>query len=99
MAIDFVQKYEKAYGPGSRSQFAGHGYDALVVHEKAVPMALAKAKPGTKQFRAALRDAFESVGPTVLAHGVLNWTRDDHWGYTDKTPVMLKVVDGDWKSD
>ncbi len=97
VAIDFVQKYEKAYGPASRNQFAGHGYDALVVLEKAVPMALKKGKPGSKEFRAGLRDAFETMGRTVVAHGVLNWTKDDHWGYTMETGVMLKVVNGDWK--
>jgi branched-chain amino acid transport system substrate-binding protein len=69
----------------------------MLVMEKAVPIALKKAKPGTPEFRAALRDAFESIGRTVLAHGVLNWTKDDHWGYTPETGVMLKVVNGDWK--
>ena len=97
VAIDFVQKYEKAYGPGSRNQFAGHGYDAELVLEKAIPIALKKAKPGTPEFRAALRDAFEGMGRTVLSHGVLNWTKDDHWGFTPETGVMLKVVNGDWK--
>ncbi len=97
MAIDFVQAYEKAYGPGSRNQFAGHGSDALVVLEKAVPIALKKGKPGTPEFRAALRDAFETMGRTVLAHGVINWTPTDHWGYTNETGVMLKVVDGKFK--
>jgi branched-chain amino acid transport system substrate-binding protein len=67
----------------SRNQFAGHGYDAVLVLEKIVPMALKKAKPGTKEFRAALRDAMETMGRTVVAHGVLNWTKDDHWGYTN----------------
>jgi branched-chain amino acid transport system substrate-binding protein len=33
VAMDFVQKYEKAYGPGSRNQFAGHAYDMLIVLE------------------------------------------------------------------
>ena len=97
VAIEFVQQYEKAYGAGSRNQFAGHGYDAVLVMEKIVPMALKKAKPGTKEFRAALRDAMETMGRTVVAHGVLNWTKDDHWGYTNETGVMLKVVNGDWK--
>jgi branched-chain amino acid transport system substrate-binding protein len=97
VAIDFVQQYEKAYGPGSRNQFAGHGYDALLVLEKAVPLALKSGKPGTKEFRAALRSAFETMGRTVVSHGVLNWTKDDHWGYTLETGVMLKVVNGDWK--
>ena len=97
VAIDFVQQYEKAYGAGSRNQFAGHGYDALLVLEKAVPLALKSGKPGTKEFRAALRSAFETMGRTVVSHGVLNWTKDDHWGYTLETGVMLKVVNGDWK--
>lgn len=96
-AVAFVQGYEKAYGPGSRNQFAGHAADALTVLEKAVPVALKKGKPGTPEFRAALRDAFENMGRTVLAHGVLNWTAQDHWGYTTETGVMLKVVNGAFK--
>ncbi len=97
MAIAFVETYEKAYGPGSRNQFAGHGSDALVVLEKAVPIALKKGKPGTPEFRAALRDALETMGRTVLAHGVINWSPTDHWGYTNETGVMLKVIDGKFK--
>ncbi len=97
VAMGFVQQYEKAYGAGSRNQFAGHGYDTLLVLEKIVPVALKKAKPGTAEFRTALRDAAENIGRTVVSHGVLNWTKDDHWGYTPETGVMLKVVNGDWK--
>ncbi len=96
-AVDFVTQYEKANGPGSRNQFAGHAYDALVALQKAVPIALKKAKPGTKEFRAALREAFETMGRTIFAHGVMNWTKDDHWGYTNETGVIVKVVNGDWK--
>jgi branched-chain amino acid transport system substrate-binding protein len=96
-AIDFVTKYEKSVGPGTRNQFAGHAYDAQVVLEKILPVALKKAKPGTKEFRAALRDAMEGMGRTVFSHGVMNWTKDDHWGYTNETGVMLKVVNGDFK--
>lgn len=96
-AQDFVAKYDKVYGAGSHNQFAGHAYDVVLVLEKAVPMALKKAKPGTPEFRAALKDAFETMGRTVVAHGVLNWTKDDHWGYTNDTGVMVKVVNGDWK--
>lgn len=99
LAMDFVQKYEKVYGPGSRNQFAGHSYDALIVLEKAVPLAMKKAKPGTKEFRIALRDAIETMGRTNFAHGVMNWTKDDHWGYTNETGVIVKVVNGDWKME
>jgi len=96
-AIKFVQQYEKAYGPGSRNQFAGHAYDSIIVMEKAVPIALKKAKPGTPEFRSALRDAFEQIGKTTLAHGVLNWTAQDHWGYTDDTGVLMRVTGGEFK--
>jgi branched-chain amino acid transport system substrate-binding protein len=99
VAIDFVQKYEKAMGPGSRNQFAGHAYDSQIVLEKIIPMALKKAKPGTKEFRAALRDSMETMGRTVFSHGIMNWTKADHWGYTMETGVMLKVVNGDFKVD
>jgi branched-chain amino acid transport system substrate-binding protein len=97
VSIAFVQQYEKAMGPNTRNQFAGHAYDAQIALEKAVPMALKKAKPGTPEFRAALRDSLETMGRTIFAHGVMNWTPTDHWGYTMETGVMLKVVDGQFK--
>ncbi|RZS47567.1 ABC transporter substrate-binding protein [Sphaerotilus mobilis] len=97
IAQDFITQYEKAYGAGSRNQFAGHAYDAALVLQKVVPVALKKGKPGSKEFRAALREAIESMGRTVVSHGVLNYTKDNHWGFTTETGVILKVVNGDWK--
>ena len=94
LAMDFVAKYDKVYGAGSHNQFAGHAYD-LIVLEKVVPVALKKAKPGCKEFRAALKDALEGMGRTVLAHGVMNWSATNHWGYTQKTGVMLVDKNGD----
>jgi branched-chain amino acid transport system substrate-binding protein len=93
-AIDFVTNFEKLMGPGSRNQFAAHSYDAQIVLEKIIPMALKKAKPGTPEFRAALRDAMETMGRTVFSHGVMHWTAQDHWGYTNETGVLLQVVNG-----
>jgi branched-chain amino acid transport system substrate-binding protein len=94
VSVDFVTKYEALMGPKTRNQFAGHSYDFQVTMEKVLPLALKKAKPGTPEFRAAIRDALEGMGRTVFSHGVMNWTKDDHWGYTLETGVMLKVVDG-----
>jgi branched-chain amino acid transport system substrate-binding protein len=97
LALDFVQKFEKEFGPNTRNQFAGHAYDFQVAMEKAIPLALKKAKPGTPEFRAAMRDSLETMGRTVFSHGVMNWTAADHWGYTLETGVMTKVVDGKFK--
>jgi branched-chain amino acid transport system substrate-binding protein len=93
-AMDFVAKFEAANGAGSRNQFAAHAYDAQIVMEKVLPVALKKAKPGTPEFRAALRDAIEGMGRTIFAHGVMNWSKADHWGYTNETGVLLKVSGG-----
>ncbi len=97
LALDFVAKYEKAYGPGSRNQFGAHAYDAWLVMEKTIPVALKAGKPGTQAFRSALRDATENMGRTVLSQGVLTYSKDNHWGFTTETGVVLKVVNGDWK--
>ena len=43
--------------------------------------------------------ALETMGRTPLAHGIMNWTKDDHWGYTMETGVVVKVVNGDWKME
>ena len=45
----------------SRTTFGGHLWDAYLLLAKAIPEALKKAKPGTPEFRAALRDALENV--------------------------------------
>ena len=55
LALD--KAYEAKYGPNSRSQFAGHSYDAFLVLERVIPVALKKAKPGTPEFREAIRQA------------------------------------------
>jgi branched-chain amino acid transport system substrate-binding protein len=92
-----TQKYEKVYGVGSLNPASAHAHDAILVLEKAVPVALTKGAPGTPQFRSALRDALEQMGPMNLSHGALNWTPADHWGYSEDTGVILKIVNGDWQ--
>jgi branched-chain amino acid transport system substrate-binding protein len=96
-AMAATQKYEAAYGAGSLNPASAHAHDVLIILEKVVPIAMKKGKPGTAEFRDALRDALETTGPYVLSHGVLNWTKTDHWGYAEDTGVILKIVDGDWK--
>ena len=49
--------YEAKYGANSRSQFAGHSYDAFEVLKRVMPVALKTAKPGTAEFREAIRQA------------------------------------------
>lgn len=96
-AVKFVQNYEAVAGAGTRNQFAAYAYDVYTVLENAVPSALRKAKPGTPEFRAALKAALESAPALAVSHGVLKYTATDHWGHRPEAAVVLKVVDGDWK--
>jgi branched-chain amino acid transport system substrate-binding protein len=97
IGLRFIEQYEKAFGPKSANQFGAHAFDAAIVLEKIIPMALKKARPGTKEFRAALKEALETVGRIPVSQGVLNYTAADHFGFTPDTGVLLKVVNGDWE--
>ena len=97
IGMKFKEDFEKAYGKGTANQFAAHAYDVVIVLQKAVPIALRKGKPGTAEFRAGLKEAFETMGRTPVSQGILNWTPTDHFGYTPETGVLLRVANGDWQ--
>ena len=97
VALAHVEAWEKVYGANSRNAFAAHAYDASVVLQKIIPAALKTAKPGTKEFRGALKAALENAGPIPLFHGTVNYTATNHAGYTDDTGVVMRVSNGDWK--
>ena len=98
LATDFVTAYEKEYGAGTRNQFAAHAFDAWLVLNKTVPIALEKGKPGTEEFRVALKDALENYGSIPITQGVLTYTKDDHFGFDDKARMMLTIEDGSFKA-
>jgi branched-chain amino acid transport system substrate-binding protein len=94
VAADYIGKYEAKFG--QRSTFGGHAWDASLLLQKAIPEALKKAQPGTREFRAALRDALEGVKESVGTHGVYTMTTADHLGFDNRARVMLQIVDGKW---
>lgn len=96
-ALDYVTRYEKANGPDTRTQFGAHTWDALQVLQRIVPVALKKAKPGTPEFRQALKNALESERDIVVSHGVLNYTATDHFGFDARGRVLLTIDHGKWK--
>src|ERR1700712_412837 len=97
LGMKYIADFEKAYGKGRANQFGAHAFDVIIVLQKAVPIALQKGKPGTPEFRQALKDAFETMGRTPVSQGVLSWTAADHFGYTPETGVLLKVANGYWQ--
>ena len=95
-AVEFTKAYEEMYKI-PMAAFAGHMVDTSRMIEAALPAALAKAKPGTPEFRAALRDALENTKEVVLTHGIMNMTPTNHCGFDERARVMLKIENGQWK--
>jgi branched-chain amino acid transport system substrate-binding protein len=93
VAAGYISQYEKKFG--TRSTFGGHAYDAYLLLNSAIPEALKKAKPGTKEFRAALRDALEKAN-VVATHGVYVMTPHDHNGLDNRARMMVRIDDGKW---
>ena len=96
-AMEYVTRYEAAQGKGTVSTFGAHAWDAGQLLAAAGPVALKKAQPGTKEFRAALREALEGVKNLPVAHGVVNMSAQDHLGFDQRARVMVKVDNGTWK--
>jgi branched-chain amino acid transport system substrate-binding protein len=86
--------YEAKHGANSRSQFAGHSYDAFLVLERVIPVALKKAKPGTPEFREAIRQALLTERDIAASQGVYNFTEKDRYGLDDRSRILLTVKDG-----
>src|SRR5438552_4614468 len=92
LALD--KAYEAKYGPNSRSQFAGHSYDAFLVLERVIPVALKTAKPGTPEFREAIRQALLTEREIAASQGVYNFTEKDRYGLDDRSRIILTVKNG-----
>jgi branched-chain amino acid transport system substrate-binding protein len=97
VALDFTTQYEKTFGAGSRNAFAGYSADAVYLLSAAIPEAVKKAKPGTPQFRLALRDALEQVKNVTGTHGVYNPTANNHNGLDERARVLVRVENGTWR--
>lgn len=98
VSADFVALYSKASGNGPVNAFATWAYDGYLLLEKAAGEALKKAKPGSEDFRLALRNALENnTAGMVGANGIYNIGPKDHNGLDRRARVMVHVVASDWR--
>ena len=96
--VAFVKELEARNGPDSRSTFAGASWDAwLLVQNGIVAAQKTKARAGTPEFRAAVRDGIEKTSKLVGTNGVYTMGAGDHAGYDASAIVMIKVENNHWK--
>lgn len=95
-SLEFAGKFEAIPGAGPRSPFAAYLWDAALILERAVTPALAHGKPGSAEFRRALRAAIESVKDLPATNGVYTMSPSDHNGLDERGRVMTQIRNGKW---
>jgi hypothetical protein len=110
--LAFVKGYEDKNGPGTRTPFAAHACDAILVLLKAMPAALQKAPPGTQAFRIALKQALEGIKELPASQGVINYCASNycasnyctsnycasnHYAMDNRSRVLVTAQGGGWK--
>jgi branched-chain amino acid transport system substrate-binding protein len=98
VAEKFVKDYMAKFPGQGVGPFAGYSYDAFLLLQAAIPQALKAGKPGTEEFRVALRDALEKTHEVVGVSGVYNMSPTDHNGQDSRAAVLVEVKDGAWRA-
>ncbi|MEP3349424.1 MAG: ABC transporter substrate-binding protein [Marinomonas sp.] len=95
IATKYVADYKELYGEAPAT-FGGNVFDAGLLLTNAIPTALKSAKPGTPEFRAALRNTLENTKEMPATQGVYNITPDDHSGFDERGRELITVKNGQW---
>jgi branched-chain amino acid transport system substrate-binding protein len=95
IAAKYIADYKKLYGENPAT-FGGNVLDAGLLLKNAIPNALASGKPGTAEFRSALRNALETTKEMPATQGVYNMTAADHSGFDERGRVLITIKDGKW---
>ena len=98
ISMDFRAAYQKANGMPTSDGFSAYSFDAWLVFLDAAKRAMATgAKPGTPEFRAALKNAIFSTKDLVGTHAIYNYKPTDSYGVDERALVMVRLVNGQWK--
>lgn len=95
VARKYIDDYTQLNGR-EPATFGANVYDAGLLLEQAIPTALQKGKPGTTEFRSALRDALEQTHELAATQGVYNMSAEDHSGFDERGRELITVKDGKW---
>src|SRR5215470_3614739 len=97
ISTDFRAAYQKANGVPTTDGFSAYSFDAWLVFLDAAKRAMATAKPGTPEFRVALKNAIFSTKDLVGTHAIYNYRPTDSYGVDERSLVLVKLANGQWK--
>jgi branched-chain amino acid transport system substrate-binding protein len=97
VADSYIKQYTDTFKVRP-STFGSNVYDAGLILERAIAGAAKVAKPGTAEFRSALRDAIEQTKDLVGTQGVFTITPENHNGMDGRSALLMVVRDGKWRA-
>ncbi len=92
--LEFARLYDARYGAGSVTPFGAYAWDVYLWLNAAIPVALKQGKPGTVEFRQALRDALENLHDVAGTHAIYSTSASDHSGVDARGRVIVRVENG-----
>ena len=96
VSLAYREVYQKANNAPTSDAFSAYAFDAWLVLLDAAKRALAKAPPGTPQFREAFRDAMLATKDIVGTHGVYNFQPGGFFGVDERARVLVQLKQGKW---
>jgi branched-chain amino acid transport system substrate-binding protein len=97
LALDFRAVYQKANDMPTTDGFSAYSFDAWMIFTSAAARALKTAKPGTTEFRKALRDEILSTKELSGVHAVYNFKPGAYHGVDERALVIIRLTNGAWK--
>jgi branched-chain amino acid transport system substrate-binding protein len=97
ISMDFRAAYQKANGMATTDGFSAYSFDAWLVFLDAAKRAMETAKPGTPEFRVALKNAMFTTKDLVGTHAIYNFKPGESYGVDDRSLVLVRLVGGRWK--
>jgi branched-chain amino acid transport system substrate-binding protein len=98
VALAFRAAFEKANGEAPTDSFSSYSFDGWLVLVDAAKRAIATgAKPGSPEFRSALRQAFFTTKEVVGTQGVYTFTPADRHGVDGRSRVLVQIEDGKYR--
>jgi branched-chain amino acid transport system substrate-binding protein len=96
LAPTFREVFQKANGVPTTDGFSAYSFDAWLILTNAAERAMKTAKPGTPEFRGALKDAILSTHELAGVHAVYNFKPGENYGVDERSLVVVRLTNGAW---
>lgn len=97
LSLAFRASYLKVNGTETTDGFSAYSFDAWLIFTEAAKRAMAKAKPGTPEFRTALKDEIFATKELAGVHAIYNFKPDSAYGVDERSLVLVRLNNGTWK--